>query len=58
MLNIIFEDHDPERRTNPGPFAFSEVETKTIKELLSVQSPTVFLSIHSGTLGLFAPYAY
>jgi hypothetical protein len=36
----------------------SESETKVISNLLAVQSPHVFLSIHSGTLGLFAPYAY
>ncbi|CAD8106529.1 unnamed protein product [Paramecium sonneborni] len=53
------KDHDPEMvRTAPGPFAFSEAETQTVRDELKRFSPHVFFSIHSGTLALFTPYAY
>lgn len=44
--------------TAPGPFAFSEAETQVVRDELQAFKPHAFLSIHSGTLGLFAPYAY
>lgn len=43
---------------NPGPYPFSEKETQFIKSALSSFNAKVFLSIHSGTYGLFHPYAY
>ncbi|CAD8187718.1 unnamed protein product [Paramecium octaurelia] len=53
------KEHDPEMvRTAPGPFAFSEAETQTVRDELKKFSPDVFFSIHSGTLALFTPYAY
>jgi hypothetical protein len=45
-------------RTAPGPFAFSEAETQTVRDELKKFKPHAFFSIHSGTLALFTPYAY
>jgi len=45
-------------QTNPGPHAFSEPETQIFKQVVSEYKPTTFLSIHSGTLGMYMPWAY
>ncbi len=43
----------------PGKKAFSEIETQFIRDSVkSMIDPLMFLSIHSGTLGLFYPYAF
>lgn len=53
------EEHDPQtKHTDPGPFPFSEIETQVVRDELREFKPNAFLSIHSGTLGLFSPYAY
>jgi len=44
--------------TNPGPEAFSEPETRIFKELVENYKPTTFLTIHSGTKGMYMPWAY
>merc|ERR1719491_829223 len=44
--------------TNPGPSAFSEAETQVFKDLVSEYKPTNFLTIHSGTKGMYMPWAY
>lgn len=44
--------------TNPGSQAFSEPETKIFKDLVSQYNPTNFLTIHSGTRGMYMPWAY
>jgi hypothetical protein len=44
--------------TNPGPRAFSEPETNIFKEAVSAYQPTSFLTIHSGTKGMYMPWAY
>merc|ERR1719183_1739994 len=44
--------------TNPGPSAFSEAATQVFKELVSNYRPTNFLTIHSGTKGMYMPWAY
>jgi len=44
--------------TNPGPKPFSEPETQTFKDLVSSYRPTTFLTIHSGTKGMYMPWAY
>lgn len=44
--------------TNPGPKAFSEAETKIFKDLVSEYNPNTFLTIHSGTKGMYMPWAY
>merc|ERR1719191_1937187 len=44
--------------TNPGPAAFSEPETRVFKKLVSDYDPTNFLTVHSGTRGMYMPWAY
>jgi len=44
--------------TNPGPSAFSEPETVLFKELVTEYKPTNFLTVHSGTKGMYMPWAY
>mmetsp|Transcript_17308 Transcript_17308/g.28822 ORF Transcript_17308/g.28822 Transcript_17308/m.28822 type:complete len:414 (+) Transcript_17308:104-1345(+) len=44
--------------TNPGPKPFSEPETQVFKELVTAYKPTNFLTIHSGTKGMYMPWAY
>lgn len=44
--------------TNPGPKAFSEPETNIFKDAVSEYQPTSFLTIHSGTKGMYMPWAY
>jgi hypothetical protein len=44
--------------TNPGSAPFSEPETKVFKEVVSNYKPTNFLTIHSGTKGMYMPWAY
>ncbi len=41
-----------------GDHPFSESETQTISEQVKKFSPDFFLSIHSGTYGMYTPYAY
>jgi len=44
--------------TNPGSSPFSEPETQVFKDLVSTYKPTNFLTIHSGTKGMYMPWAY
>jgi hypothetical protein len=44
--------------TNPGPQAFSEPETQIFKDLVTNYKPTNFLTVHSGTRGMYMPWAY
>jgi len=44
--------------TNPGPQPFSEPETRVFKKIVSEYDPTNFLTIHSGTRGMYMPWAY
>eukprot|EP00435_Cladocopium_sp_Y103_P046357 s892_g13.t1 len=41
-----------------GKRPFSEPETQLVRDLISDFKPTTFLSVHSGTLGLYMPWAY
>lgn len=41
-----------------GKSPFSEPETQLVRDLISDFKPTTFLSVHSGTLGLYMPWAY
>lgn len=43
---------------NPGKFPFSEVETKIFRDAVSQFNPTLFATIHSGTKGMYMPWAY
>lgn len=45
-------------QTNPGPAPFSEAETKVFKSLVSEYLPSTFLTVHSGTKGMYMPWAY
>ncbi|EAS00566.2 zinc carboxypeptidase family protein (macronuclear) [Tetrahymena thermophila SB210] len=49
---------DEQRQVNSGEAPFSEIETQVLKKIATDFSPNVFISIHSGTLGLYTPYAY
>lgn len=44
--------------TNPGPRPFSEAETNIFKQLVTDYRPTTFLTVHSGTRGMYMPWAY
>ncbi|CAK9114150.1 Carboxypeptidase A5 [Durusdinium trenchii] len=44
--------------SNPGPAPFSEPETRIFRRLVSEYQPTTYLSVHSGTLGLYMPWAF
>jgi len=44
--------------TNPGPSPFSEVETQILRDAVDDFRPSLFLTIHSGTLGMYMPWAY
>ena len=44
--------------TNPGSAPFSEPETRILKRLVDTLRPDVFITVHSGTLGMYMPYAY
>lgn len=41
-----------------GPKPFSEAETLIVKEVATEYNPTNFLTVHSGTRGLYMPWAY
>mmetsp|Transcript_25530 Transcript_25530/g.41200 ORF Transcript_25530/g.41200 Transcript_25530/m.41200 type:complete len:416 (-) Transcript_25530:81-1328(-) len=60
-LNRNWDDHwRPNKRadTNSGIAPFSEHETQLLRDDAMKYKPHVFLTIHSGTLGLFTPYAF
>lgn len=44
--------------TNPGPSAFSEIETQILRDTVKAYNPTSFLTIHSGTRGMYMPWAF
>lgn len=44
--------------TFPGERPFSEPETQILKGLLESFKPTNFLTVHSGTRGMYMPWAY
>jgi len=44
--------------TNPGPRPFSEPETQMLKKLVTAYDPHTFVTIHSGTLGMYMPWAH
>jgi hypothetical protein len=41
-----------------GPSPFSEPETKAVRDSLKGYNADIFLSVHSGALGMFTPHAY
>lgn len=52
------EMNDFSSQTDSGPEPFSEPETRTIRDSLKSFNPDIFLSVHSGVLGMFTPHAY
>lgn len=42
----------------PGPRPFSEPETRIVRDLVTKFQPTVFVTVHSGTRGMYMPWAY
>jgi len=48
----------PGSDTNPGPHPFSEPETRIFKSLVSSYKPHTFLTVHSGTRGMYMPWAF
>ena len=44
--------------TYPGKHAFSEPEVRNLKALVDWYKPSLFVTVHSGTLGMYTPYAY
>jgi hypothetical protein len=60
-LNRNWNDHWSNKgrgETYPGKKAFSEDETVVLRDLSKAFKPDVFLTVHSGTLGMYIPYAY
>lgn len=49
---------DSHQQTFPGSKPFSEPETRLLKQLVMEYAPTTFLCVHSGTLGMYMPWAY
>lgn len=54
----VKNDGDGLAQTNPGETPFSEPETIALKSALDNYRPFLFLTIHSGTMGMYTPYAY
>jgi hypothetical protein len=50
------ESDDPDQFS--GKHAFSEWQTRVLKKLLVDFKPRVFISVHSGALGMYSPPAY
>jgi len=53
-----YSDDEDQEIGNAGPRPFSEAETLIMKQLILEFAPTTFLSVHSGTRGLYMPWAY
>lgn len=51
-------NHLPGDETHPGKYAFSEDETKIIRAGSEKFTPTVFVSVHSGSLHMLTPWAF
>lgn len=45
-------------QVNPGAYAFSESETQLFRKAVVEFQPTVFATIHSGTRGMYMPWAF
>lgn len=43
---------------NPGPRGFSEPETQILKDLVTQETPDIYLSVHSGAYLLGTPFGY
>ena len=56
VVNQSSEDFES-TQTNSGAMPFSEIETATVRDVLIEFNPTLFISIHSGTRGMYTPWA-
>jgi len=56
--NWSLNDHSADSDQYPGDSPFSEPETQALKHFITEFKPTTFLSDHSGTLGMYMPWAY
>jgi hypothetical protein len=52
------DGQDDYSQQNGGPRPFSEPETRIFRKLVEKFEPTTFLTVHSGTRGMYMPYAY
>lgn len=51
------EDNDnPDE--NPGSRPFSEWQTRALRNIIEEISPNIFITTHSGNLGMYTPFAY
>lgn len=61
-LNRNWNDHwtniHQHAETSPGAGPFTEDETIILRDASSVFKPDMFLTVHSGALGMYIPYAY
>lgn len=61
-LNRNWDSHwkgsNKEDETYPGRKAFSEWQTNFIKNIMEKHKPRTFMSLHSGVIGLYIPFAY
>lgn len=53
-----WQSSSSEAQTNPGDRPFSEPESRIHRRFLEDFRPTTYLSVHSGTRGLYMPWAY
>jgi len=53
-----WSNHSVLALTNPGPTPFSEIETQILRDDISAYKPTTFVTIHSGTFGMYMPWAF
>jgi len=51
-------ENNDDKDTYPGTKPFSEPETQALKKILDDLQPTLFITVHSGTLGMYTPYAF
>jgi len=61
-LNRNWKDHwaakGDSSEVAPGKKPFSQDETKILRDATKAFRPDLFLTVHSGTLGMYIPYAY
>lgn len=61
-LNRNWKDHwtsqHSEPEVSPGKAPFSQDETIILRDASKAFRPDLFLTVHSGTLGMYIPYAY
>lgn len=54
----LFEADHIKLTSNPGSFAFSEIETSNLRDIIIDLKPDMFIDFHSGSYGMFTPYAH